>query len=112
MVDGALVPELVQRDTRWGWLATVRGQDDRAVAEVMHFNQPGQFHSHDRWEYVICVSGSGAVVVEALYGGGTRRYDARFEPVPIPPGRQHRMEPEPEGMTCVLWYREFPIGGV
>lgn len=95
--------EIVCRNTRWGKLAKVQSADQKLLAEVMHFEKNGTFHMHNKVEMVRCIAGSGHVVVVKRNGEVDRIPSSAFL-IRIPPGRDHRMEPGPDGMTCILWY--------
>ena len=112
--------KLEKRITKWGWLAQVVVEyketvtdgvsvyEDETVAEVMHFYRPGKFHTHDKWEVIRCVAGDGVYAVKDEDGNEQRfratelgKREGLFR---VAPGQAHRMEPDPGGMTCVLWY--------
>lgn len=76
--------------------------------ELLRFDSPGRHHTHDEWEYALCLRGEGVVKVGESLAVPAGPHDI----VPIPPGVKHRMIPKPGTgpYEWILWYNDAQPG--
>lgn len=89
-----------KRSTSFGEMTKIDLQADlEGEFEVMTFRRPGKSHSHDRREFAILVSGTGAVWIDGVAHRVAE--ETADEIVEVPAGAQHLMVPD-SGQTLVM----------
>ncbi len=89
---------MIDRNTSFGQMTTIERHGH--TVEILRFDREGKDHTHDVWEYAVCLEGPCNIIIGSF--ANTARIGEVYR---VAPGTPHRMRPTTDQPSIwVLWY--------